>query len=122
MARQTNGTSDLTPSQEIDNLKRTNDAIRAFQAACLRLLRLGGALKEARAGMAVAAGSDDWGLEGGHFTAGGRPVSWPLPVTIAETLQEREEARNQLQAAVKMLLDVDLNPLQWSRVAGEFWE
>ena len=72
--------------------------------------------------MAVAAGSDDWGLEGGKFTADGRPISWPLPVTVAEALQEREEARNELQAAVKLLLDVYLNPMQWARVAGEYWE
>ena len=121
MDSQTNGTSGTTERQA-DIEKRTNDAIRAFQAACQRLLRLGGALKDARAAMAVAAGSDDWGLEGGHFIADGRAVSWPLPITIAETLQEREEARNQLQAAVKMLLDCDLNPMQWARVAGEYWE
>lgn len=121
MASQTNGTS-VNTERQADIEKRTNDAIRAFQAVCQRLLRIGGALKEARAAMAVAAGSDDWGLEGGKFTADGRPLSWPLAITIAEKLQEREEARNELQAAVKLLLDVDLNPMQWARVAGEFWE
>lgn len=120
MASQSNGTPLNGERQDIE--KRTDAAIRAFAAACLRLLRVGGGLKTARTSMAAAASSEDWGLEGGRFTADGRQLNWPLSTVIAEMLEEREDARNELQAAVKLLLDVDLNPAQWARVAGEFWE
>ena len=125
MASQTNGTPVLADGQ-VDNPnhdpEKTDAAIRAFNEACQKLLRYSGGLKSIRASLAVAASSDDWGLEGGKFTAGGQQVNWPLPISIAEILELREAARNDLQVAVKALLEVELNPLQWARVAGEYWE
>ena len=93
--------------------EKTDAAIRTFSAACFKLLRCSGGLKSARASMAVAAASEQWGLEGDHFTADGRQLNWSLSATIAEILEERERARNDLQASVKQLLEVELNPSQW---------
>ena len=125
MDHRPNGTPALADGQA-DNPnqdpEKTALAIRAFSAACLKVLRCSGGLKGARASMAAAASTDDWGLEGGKFTADGRQLNWPLSATIAEMLEEREVARNQLQGAVKLLLEVELNPAQWARVASEFWE
>lgn len=125
MDSQTNGTPVLADGQ-VDNPNqdpvKTDAAIRAFAAACLKVLRCNGGLKSIRTSLAAAASTDDWGLEGGKFTADGRQVNWPLSAKIAEILEEREVARNELQAAVKQLLAVDLNARQWARVAGEFWE
>ena len=123
MDHRPNGTP-LDPSGQEPNHdpEKTAEAIRAFAAVCQKLLRYSGGLKSARASMAAAAGSDDWGLEGGKFTADGRQLNWPLSVNLAEILELREAARNDLQEAVKMLLEVGLNPMQWARVAGEFWE
>lgn len=123
MDSQTNPTSEHTDGQ-VDNHdpKQTDAAIRAFSAACLKILRCTGGLKSIRTSLAAAASTDAWGLEGGQFTADGRQVNWPLSATIAEILEERERARNDLQDAVKQLLAVGMNPAQWARIAGEFWE
>ena len=125
MASRTNGTPVISDGQ-VDNPnhdpEKTAEAIRAFSDACRKLLRYSGGLKSARASMAAAASSDDWGLEGGKFTADGRQLNWPMAVNLAEILELREAARNDLQVAVKLLLEVELNPMQWARVAGEFWE
>lgn len=117
MDSHSNGTSVDTERQA-----QTDAAIRAFSTACLKVLRLSSGLKTARTSMAAAASSEEWGLEGGKFTADGQQLNWPLSATLADLLTLREEARNELQAAVKLLLEVELNPAQWARVAGEFWE
>ena len=123
MDHRPNGTPVPLDDQEPNHdPEQVAEAIRLFQAACLKVLRCTGGLKSIRTSLATAASSEQWGLEGDQFTADGRQVTWPLPAYIVQILEEREAARNELQVAVKLLLKVDLNPAQWARVAGEFWE
>ena len=72
--------------------------------------------------MSMACSTDDWGVEGGHFTADGRRLNWPLPAVLANNLGERSRCRNELDEAVMALRELDLDPAVWVRVAGDLWE
>lgn len=104
------------------NHQQTADAIREFHDVCTKLRRTNGKLRSARDSMSMACSAEDWGVEGGRFTAGGRQLNWPLPAVLADNLCEQSRFRDELEASVLVLRELGLDPSVWARVAGELWE
>ena len=106
---------------ELSAREVAGDAIRRFHECILELTRAKGGLDSARVSMGAAASSDQWGLDGGQFTADGKQVTWPLPSVLADLLVQVEEARSKLGETLDELRELGLDPARWARQANEYW-